>query len=118
MNALYERFAEIDAYFEPRGATMGASFIAWLLGATSVNPLPPHYYCPQCKRMEFVSGIECGIDLPDKVCDCGSAYDKDGFDISEINIFPLYNSNEIYVSVKKFPLPQAGSRNFKEANLL
>ena len=26
-----------------------SSFTAWLLGATRVNPLPPHYKCPVCE---------------------------------------------------------------------
>lgn len=41
-----------NAYFDIRGAQMGASFIAWLLGGTNVNPLPAHYYCPWCRKIE------------------------------------------------------------------
>lgn len=43
---LQEEFSAKDLYFEIRGAQMGASFIAWLLGGTNVNLLPLHYYCP------------------------------------------------------------------------
>ena len=32
----------------------GSSLIAYLLGITEVNPLPPHYYCPKCGQVEYV----------------------------------------------------------------
>lgn len=95
---LQEEFSTMGLYFGIRGAQMGASFIAWLLGEISVNPLPPHYYCPKCKRVEFVSDEKCGIDLPEKKCVCGETFKKDGFGISEINMYPLFNCNEISVS--------------------
>lgn len=95
---LQERFCEKDAYFDIRGAKMGASFIAWLLGGTNVNPLPAHYYCPVCKKVEFVSGQKCGIDLPDKKCSCGCDYHKDGFGIDAVNMYPFPGWNEIDVS--------------------
>lgn len=97
---LQEEFSAKDLYFEIRGAQMGASFIAWLLGGTYVNPLPSHYYCPICKKVEFVPNEKCGNDLPEKKCSCGRYYQKDGFGISEVNIYPLKNYNEIYVSGK------------------
>lgn len=77
---------------------MGSSFIACLLGGSKVNPLPPHYYCPICKRVEFVLNEKCGIDLSEKKCSCGRYYQKDGFGISEVNMYPINNSNEINVS--------------------
>lgn len=98
LGKLQEKFCMENAYFDVRGAQMGASFIAWLLGGTNVNPLPAHYYCPMCKKVEFISGKKCGIDLPDKKCSCGSAYHKDGFGIDAINMYPFCRWNEIYVS--------------------
>lgn len=95
---LQEEFSAKDLYFEIRGAQMGASFVAWLLGGTHVNPLTSHYYCPICKKVEFVPNEKSGIDLPEKKCSCGRYYTKDGFCISEVNMYPLNNYNEIYVS--------------------
>ena len=66
LGELHDRFYEEDDFFLVRGAQMGSSFIAWLLGATNVNPLPAHYYCPKCKKIEFISNVKCGLDAPDK----------------------------------------------------
>lgn len=98
MGKLNEEFCKAGAYFEVRDAQMGASFIAWLLGGTNVNPLPAHYYCPRCKRVEFITEVQYGIDAPDKKCACGESYRKDGFGIDAIHIYPFSKSNEIYVS--------------------
>lgn len=98
LGKLYEKFCEKNAYFETRGVQMGASFVAWLLGGTNVNPLPAHYYCPVCKNVEFVLGAACGLDLADKRCSCGSEYRKDGFCIDAVNMYPFGKWNEIYVS--------------------
>lgn len=95
---LQEEFCAKDLYFEIRGAQMGASFIAWLLGGTNVNPLPSHYYCPVCGKVEFDLSEKCGIDLPDKKCSCGNDYSKDGFGVDAINQYPFCRWNEIYVS--------------------
>ena len=32
--------------------TVSCCFTAYLLGASEINPLPMHYYCPKCKRIE------------------------------------------------------------------
>lgn len=61
---------------------INSSYAAWLLGATEVNPLPPHYVCPVCGKTEFVPDIADGFDLPPKKCSCGADLDRDGHDIS------------------------------------
>ena len=60
---------------------VNSSFVAWLLGATKVDPLPPHYRCPKCKKTEFVSEVRDGFDLRPKRCSCGAMFDRDGHDI-------------------------------------
>lgn len=60
-----------------------SSFIAYLLGLSIVDPLPPHYLCPECKLTEFPKDTSalCGPDLPDKLCPvCGTPMLKSGFD--------------------------------------
>ena len=67
--------------FAVRGLA-SCSFVAWLLGATSINPLPAHYLCPKCHRISFRPDAKCGWDLPDERCaDCGVTMVKDGHNL-------------------------------------
>lgn len=70
--------------------SIGASLAAFLTGITEINPLCPHYICPNCHHSEFFEHGEysCGIDMPSKVCpDCSSAMQADGFDIPSETFF-------------------------------
>ena len=60
-----------------RGGT-GASFVAYLLGATEINPLEPHYYCQNCRAVIFDHNVKDGWDLPRKICSCGQEMRSDG----------------------------------------
>ena len=58
------------------------SFVAFLLGITEMNPLPPHYYCPVCKTVEFSQMALDGYDLPERKCtSCGTMLQCDGHDL-------------------------------------
>ena len=58
------------------------SLLAHLLGATPVNPLPPHYHCPGCHHLTFAVRADDGWDLAPRVCPvCGTAMTADGHDL-------------------------------------
>ena len=64
--------------------SVGSSFVATMAGITEVNPLDPHYICPECKYIEWGdrNQYECGLDMPAKECPhCGTPLKRDGFTI-------------------------------------
>lgn len=89
--ALYELTAWLRQEGHPYWlrAGCGSSFIFYLLGITTGNPLPPHYYCPNCKAVHWQPFCADGFDLPrNKICE----YDDipmtgDGHDIPWQTLF-------------------------------
>lgn len=96
-----------DGYLVGSRGSVGSSFAATMSGITECNPLPPHYYCLDCKTSIFeneysasgdvdeedIKKIQAeitrvrddgglGFDLPDMVCPhCGKVLHKDGLEI-------------------------------------
>ena len=76
-----------------------STLIAWLFGATDVNPLKPHWYCRKCHSVHFGQRLSDGWDLPEHRCNCGEVMVRDGHDIPFEGAQNYYIRNAISVSI-------------------
>ena len=62
--------------------TDSSCFIAYLMGASDINPLSLHYLCSNCGKIEFIED-NCALpfDIAYKPCECGYSMQADGFNI-------------------------------------
>lgn len=98
---LSEKSHELGYLHNLRGCA-GGSFVAYLMKISETNPLPPHYYCPQCKRVEFVDAQEypsgfdlncCGVER--KTCpSCGYVLVGDGHNIP-VEFFAGFDGHKV-----------------------
>ena len=86
--------------------TVCSCFTAYLLGASEINPLPPHYYCETCKRVEWEDEDDCVFDIRStRTCECGATMRADGYNLPYETYIPYAQ-----ILKTKDPVPE----NFKD----
>ena len=83
----------VDVYNEKIIAknTVSCCFTAYLLGATSINPLPAHRFCKNCKRVEWAEEGTCLFDMKSThKCICGAEMHADGYGLEWELYLPYY----------------------------
>ncbi len=82
LSAVAVKKSNDDGYLVGSRGSVGSSLAATFSGITEVNPMDPHYRCPQCKYHEFDNSVDDGYDLPTKMCPvCQSKMIGDGHKI-------------------------------------
>ena len=111
-----------------RGPITG-SLVSFLAQIAYINPLPPHYYCPNCNSSDFPRNLQkslhCGLDLPDRVCPvCGKPMRKDGYDLPVEIAFGARGEHMPVLSLETIPdfftkaMPEGYEKEYDEFAIL